>query len=244
MSSYVYRWFSDTAPFPAITLCNLNPYKASLATSVDLVKRTLSAFDGAMGKAGGSKEGEGEKEEVTEAPTTPAPTTKPARRRGKRDLTGAFFEPGFARCLCGSQGSSEQEDKDDEKEEELRETTTRKSFNINGECCMENKMAANVEHPFVEQMLTKNGMEWRSMIMSTMRTMMWKRQLEWIWWRNVSRKGQNSMSRLGLKIGAFVRLTEVLMMHGLVFWMELGKLRNVILAMNTHFVQRITKLVC
>ncbi|PIO53431.1 hypothetical protein TELCIR_25234, partial [Teladorsagia circumcincta] len=30
----------DTAPFPAITLCNLNPYKASLATSVDLVKRT------------------------------------------------------------------------------------------------------------------------------------------------------------------------------------------------------------
>uniref|UniRef100_A0A158PB13 Degenerin mec-4/10 cytosolic domain-containing protein n=1 Tax=Angiostrongylus cantonensis TaxID=6313 RepID=A0A158PB13_ANGCA len=32
----------DTAPFPAITLCNLNPYKASLATSVDLVKRTVS----------------------------------------------------------------------------------------------------------------------------------------------------------------------------------------------------------
>nr|AAC47264.1 MEC-4 [Caenorhabditis briggsae] len=121
----------DTAPFPAITLCNLNPYKASLATSVDLVKRTLSAFDGAMGKAGGNKEHDGEKEVITEAPTTPAPTTKPSRRRGKRDLSGAFFEPGFARCLCGSQGSSEQEDKDDEKEEEMHETTTRKPFNIN-----------------------------------------------------------------------------------------------------------------
>ncbi|MFH4981574.1 hypothetical protein AB6A40_008283 [Gnathostoma spinigerum] len=34
----------DTAPFPAITLCNLNPYKASLATNVDLVQRTV--FDG------------------------------------------------------------------------------------------------------------------------------------------------------------------------------------------------------
>ena len=31
----------DTAPFPAITLCNLNPYKASVATDVDLVKRTV-----------------------------------------------------------------------------------------------------------------------------------------------------------------------------------------------------------
>uniref|UniRef100_A0A915D8L0 Degenerin mec-4/10 cytosolic domain-containing protein n=1 Tax=Ditylenchus dipsaci TaxID=166011 RepID=A0A915D8L0_9BILA len=42
----------DNAPFPAITLCNLNPYKASDATRVELIRRTLSAFDRAMSKAG------------------------------------------------------------------------------------------------------------------------------------------------------------------------------------------------
>lgn len=31
----------DAAPFPAITLCNLNPYKKSSAEQVSLVQRTL-----------------------------------------------------------------------------------------------------------------------------------------------------------------------------------------------------------
>ncbi|KAI1725988.1 amiloride-sensitive sodium channel domain-containing protein [Ditylenchus destructor] len=44
----------DSAPFPAITLCNLNPYKASKATGVRLIRKTLEAFDAAMHKAGAS----------------------------------------------------------------------------------------------------------------------------------------------------------------------------------------------
>ena len=41
----------DAAPFPAITLCNLNPYKKTLAQDVDLVKRTLKVFQDVMNEA-------------------------------------------------------------------------------------------------------------------------------------------------------------------------------------------------
>lgn len=91
----------DTAPFPAITLCNLNPYKASLATSVDLVKRTLTAFDGAMVQAGEKQHDEG----LTPEMIVPAPKVK--RSVG---ILGAFFEPGYARCLCGKTSSEMEED--------------------------------------------------------------------------------------------------------------------------------------
>ncbi|CAI5455769.1 unnamed protein product [Caenorhabditis angaria] len=125
----------DTAPFPAITLCNLNPYKASLATNVDLIKRTLSAFDGAMGKAGGSNSTAPATPPTTEAPTT---TTQKPRRRGKRSTdefsttrfrrsNDAFFEPGYAKCICG-EGSSEDVDGGDE--ETVIETTTPKPYDI------------------------------------------------------------------------------------------------------------------
>ncbi|VDD90217.1 unnamed protein product [Enterobius vermicularis] len=42
----------ESAPFPAITLCNLNPYKLGLAKNHDLINRTLNVFSGAMKKAG------------------------------------------------------------------------------------------------------------------------------------------------------------------------------------------------
>ncbi|VDM59092.1 unnamed protein product [Angiostrongylus costaricensis] len=105
---------TDTAPFPAITLCNLNPYKASLATSVDLVKRTvrrfinsqpkknlakfliiisphiqLSAFDGAMEQAG---------EKQKEASTDTETVSKTKREIG---LHAAFFEPVSTFYLLG-----------------------------------------------------------------------------------------------------------------------------------------------
>ncbi|VDK46802.1 unnamed protein product [Anisakis simplex] len=95
----------DTAPFPAITLCNLNPYKASLATDVDLVKRTLSAFDGAMSKAGDSSNN---------------------RKRRKRYSNShehikhaSVFEPGYSKCVC-----EDVEDETAECEGEMYKTET------------------------------------------------------------------------------------------------------------------------
>ncbi|CAD5216182.1 unnamed protein product [Bursaphelenchus okinawaensis] len=70
----------DTAPFPAITICNLNPYKASMAKDVELIKRTLTAFDGAMNKAGHS---EGNKRE----------------KRASHN-SSSVFEPGYSKCQC------------------------------------------------------------------------------------------------------------------------------------------------
>ncbi|GMS79828.1 hypothetical protein PENTCL1PPCAC_2003, partial [Pristionchus entomophagus] len=85
----------DTAPFPAITLCNLNPYKASLASNVALVQRTLNAFRDAMpsDKKGGGDEDEDEDD---------------SHHRMRRSAKDAYFEPGHSKCLCGKT-SSEQE---------------------------------------------------------------------------------------------------------------------------------------
>uniref|UniRef100_A0A914X6W9 Uncharacterized protein n=1 Tax=Plectus sambesii TaxID=2011161 RepID=A0A914X6W9_9BILA len=83
----------DTAPFPAITLCNLNPYKASRASSVDVIKRTLSAFDGAMVKAGGTTGAEGAHE----------------IRRRAADMKNAVFEPGYSKCECPDDGDPDEE---------------------------------------------------------------------------------------------------------------------------------------
>uniref|UniRef100_A0A183V586 Amiloride-sensitive sodium channel n=2 Tax=Toxocara canis TaxID=6265 RepID=A0A183V586_TOXCA len=82
--------FSDTAPFPAITLCNLNPYKASLATDVELVKRTLSAFDGAMSKAGVNPSSRGRRKRAHAHKSDTHDHIKKA----------SVFEPGYSKCVC------------------------------------------------------------------------------------------------------------------------------------------------
>ncbi|GMT05278.1 hypothetical protein PENTCL1PPCAC_27452, partial [Pristionchus entomophagus] len=81
----------DTAPFPAITLCNLNPYKASLASNVELVQRTLNAFRDAMptDKKGGGND------EMDDGD---------AGYRKKRS-GDAYFEPGYSKCKCGKSSS-------------------------------------------------------------------------------------------------------------------------------------------
>uniref|UniRef100_A0A7E4V225 Amiloride-sensitive sodium channel n=1 Tax=Panagrellus redivivus TaxID=6233 RepID=A0A7E4V225_PANRE len=100
----------DTAPFPAITLCNLNPYKASVATNVDLVKRTLSAFDGAMTKAGDTDKEHKRKKRQTEL--------KAVKSAG-HSHGGSMFEPGYSKCNCQERSqeddSTEREDCEGEK---------------------------------------------------------------------------------------------------------------------------------
>ncbi|CAJ0578265.1 unnamed protein product, partial [Mesorhabditis spiculigera] len=42
----------DTAPFPAITLCNLNPYRDSLVQDVEAVRKIIKVYRAVMEKAG------------------------------------------------------------------------------------------------------------------------------------------------------------------------------------------------
>uniref|UniRef100_A0A914Y447 Degenerin mec-4/10 cytosolic domain-containing protein n=1 Tax=Panagrolaimus superbus TaxID=310955 RepID=A0A914Y447_9BILA len=85
----------DTAPFPAITLCNLNPYKASVATNVEVIRRTLSAFDGAMNKAGDAEISYNSrfKRQLTNSKKDFTPDNKYSN-------SGSAFEPGYSKCNC------------------------------------------------------------------------------------------------------------------------------------------------
>uniref|UniRef100_A0A914UVE8 Degenerin mec-4/10 cytosolic domain-containing protein n=2 Tax=Plectus sambesii TaxID=2011161 RepID=A0A914UVE8_9BILA len=71
----------DTAPFPAITLCNLNPYKQSLIGRVELVRRTLKVFNDVMKRAG---KGSGSDSDAK------------IRKRS----TDASFVPAHSKCDC------------------------------------------------------------------------------------------------------------------------------------------------
>uniref|UniRef100_A0AC34PWH4 Uncharacterized protein n=1 Tax=Panagrolaimus sp. JU765 TaxID=591449 RepID=A0AC34PWH4_9BILA len=116
----------DTAPFPAITLCNLNPYKASVATNVDLIKRTLSAFDGAMTKAGHEDQHRSQRikrlvededyepeEDFPIATTTTTPIPKIKKLGEGLSVAGSVFEPGYSKCNCNEK--SHEDDASDEK---------------------------------------------------------------------------------------------------------------------------------
>uniref|UniRef100_A0A0M3HPY9 Amiloride-sensitive sodium channel n=1 Tax=Ascaris lumbricoides TaxID=6252 RepID=A0A0M3HPY9_ASCLU len=70
----------DTAPFPAITICNLNPYKESLVMDVDIIKKILKVFKDAMLKAGNAN--------------------MATYRRNKRSTKDAKFEPAHSDCTC------------------------------------------------------------------------------------------------------------------------------------------------
>uniref|UniRef100_A0A7I4KHJ7 BMA-MEC-4 n=1 Tax=Brugia malayi TaxID=6279 RepID=A0A7I4KHJ7_BRUMA len=78
----------DTAPFPAITLCNLNPYKASLATDIDVIRRMLTAFDGALNKASQTISSN-----INQRKQRNAGTVAKAQK-------ASTFEPGYSKCIC------------------------------------------------------------------------------------------------------------------------------------------------
>ncbi|GMT35798.1 hypothetical protein PFISCL1PPCAC_27095 [Pristionchus fissidentatus] len=84
----------DTAPFPAITLCNLNPYMHSLVQDVEKIRVILSVYKDAMNnaarlndKSGGKNEDYDEEEETT------------TQKRTKRS-DNSNFEPALSVCSC------------------------------------------------------------------------------------------------------------------------------------------------
>ncbi|CAJ0567782.1 unnamed protein product, partial [Mesorhabditis spiculigera] len=112
----------DTAPFPAITICNLNPYKQHLARSVALIQRTLNAFDGAMSTAAQ------EDEEKRQKATDEAEEAASRMRRGVtiyEDLKKKWktldkfrmqrdnlhlFEVGLSKCACEKESEEDEEE--------------------------------------------------------------------------------------------------------------------------------------
>ncbi|EJW79494.1 degenerin mec-4, partial [Wuchereria bancrofti] len=78
----------DMAPFPAITLCSLNPYKASLATDVDVIRRMLTAFDGALNKASRIISSN-----INQRKQRYAGTVEKAQK-------ASMFEPGYSKYIC------------------------------------------------------------------------------------------------------------------------------------------------
>ncbi|KAK6029274.1 hypothetical protein OSTOST_04616 [Ostertagia ostertagi] len=92
----------DTAPFPAITLCNLNPYKDSTIRDEESVKKILEVFAKIMKKAGTSGDSLQELEEVVETARTVLPLDGSRKRRDKESK--GSFEPvpteSDGMCIC------------------------------------------------------------------------------------------------------------------------------------------------
>ncbi|PIO58577.1 hypothetical protein TELCIR_19984, partial [Teladorsagia circumcincta] len=88
----------DTAPFPAITLCNLNPYKDSTIRDEESVKKILEVFAKIMKKAGTSGDSLEELEEVVETARTVLPLNGSRKKRDKESK--GTFEPANSVCMC------------------------------------------------------------------------------------------------------------------------------------------------
>uniref|UniRef100_A0A915IGQ1 Uncharacterized protein n=1 Tax=Romanomermis culicivorax TaxID=13658 RepID=A0A915IGQ1_ROMCU len=87
------------APFPAVTFCNLSPYKASEAAKVDSLNRVISSFNDASAKLAPNEEAE------KEVPKT----RKVVQNRKKRQIWSSTseeedksnrFVPVYAHCNC------------------------------------------------------------------------------------------------------------------------------------------------
>uniref|UniRef100_A0A8R1HXL4 Degenerin n=1 Tax=Caenorhabditis japonica TaxID=281687 RepID=A0A8R1HXL4_CAEJA len=102
----------DTAPFPAITLCNLNPYKDSVIRSHESISKILGVFKSVMKKAGDSSSEAVESDDVYDVDGI----TIEARRRKRGAGEKGTFEPANSACECEEEeGSSECEERSTEK---------------------------------------------------------------------------------------------------------------------------------
>ncbi|CAI5455864.1 unnamed protein product [Caenorhabditis angaria] len=90
----------DSAPFPAITLCNLNPYKDSIIRSHDSISKILGVFKSMMKKAGDNSAEVQDDVEVGDI------TIQTGRFRRAAD--GTKFEPAYSNCNCNEENSKEE----------------------------------------------------------------------------------------------------------------------------------------
>ncbi|XGW25236.1 hypothetical protein V3C99_006564 [Haemonchus contortus] len=89
----------DTAPFPAITLCNLNPYKDSRIRDEESVRKILEVFEKIMRKAANTDQSLEDLEEAVEKAKTLLPPDYSERKI--RDTGGkGTFEPANSVCVC------------------------------------------------------------------------------------------------------------------------------------------------
>uniref|UniRef100_A0A7E4ZXS8 Amiloride-sensitive sodium channel n=1 Tax=Panagrellus redivivus TaxID=6233 RepID=A0A7E4ZXS8_PANRE len=110
----------DTAPFPAITMCNLNPYKDSLLKDVEAVRKILSVYSNVMDRAGKFNSKEDEIRRVATLETRKAlqtsdvmTTMSPASPRIRRESSkSTSFEPAYADCTCSGRITSMECDTD------------------------------------------------------------------------------------------------------------------------------------
>ncbi|EPB75258.1 hypothetical protein ANCCEY_05657 [Ancylostoma ceylanicum] len=85
----------DTAPFPAITLCNLNPYRDSKIRDEESINKILSVFKKMMKKAAGAAD----LEELEHAVEEGKFSLKLNRKRRETESKGSF-EPANSVCNC------------------------------------------------------------------------------------------------------------------------------------------------
>ncbi|KAK5975920.1 hypothetical protein GCK32_006768 [Trichostrongylus colubriformis] len=83
--------------FPAVTLCNINPYKNSLARQTSSIKSALESFELAIDRSTGTAQLERRKRAIE------VPSLQPAHVYCRRDHDHYVVDPeGSERCLCSS----------------------------------------------------------------------------------------------------------------------------------------------
>ncbi|KAI6226496.1 Degenerin mec-10 [Aphelenchoides fujianensis] len=93
----------DNAPFPAVTLCNINPYKDSMLKDVEAIKKILEAYKSALDRAG----------QLNSIAELEASSGRMGGRH-KRSPS-SHFEAAYSQCTC------EEEDGELKCEPEVRE---------------------------------------------------------------------------------------------------------------------------
>ncbi|CAD5216048.1 unnamed protein product [Bursaphelenchus okinawaensis] len=87
----------ETAPFPAITLCNLNPYKESLLKDVEAIKKILEVYHNVLDQAG--KTNREKKPSVSKPKRFLDSVMNSEVKRQKREEHHGF-EAAFSKCDC------------------------------------------------------------------------------------------------------------------------------------------------